>query len=90
MYFLRMEVKKLISTFSLTHRYCQSKRMTGEAKPSEEEATESELSVTVISVDKSKEEEKTLALSSSLEILFFSVRRTNKFQVMVKGSKRKK
>ena len=40
--------------------------MTGEAKPSEAEATESEFFASVIPVDEGKEEEKNLALSSAL------------------------
>ena len=40
-------------------------RMTGEAKPSEAEVAEFELSVSVIPADESKEEEKTLALLSA-------------------------
>ena len=66
MYHLRKEMKKLISTLVFTYRYCQSMRMTGEAKPSEAEAAESDLSLSVIPVDESKEEEKTLVLSSVL------------------------
>ena len=59
-------MKKLISTLALTYILCQSMRMTGEAKPSEAKAAESEFSVTVIPVDKSKKVEKMLALSSAL------------------------
>ena len=50
----------------LTYKHYQSMRMTGEAKPSETEAAESELSVSVIPVEESKEKEKTLVLSSAL------------------------
>ena len=47
-------------------------RMTGEARQSETEAAErSEISASVISVDESKEEEKTMMLSSALAELVF-------------------
>ena len=80
-------MKKLISTHVLACKYCQYIRMTGEAKPLETEAAESELSVSVIPVEKSKEEEKTLMLSWALQNLLLTVRRTDKFQIMVKGWK---
>ena len=60
-------MKKLIKTLVLTYKHCQFMRMTGEAKPSETEAAESELSVTVIPVEENKEEKKTLALSSAIQ-----------------------
>ena len=59
-------MKKLINTLVLTYRYCQSMRMTGEAKLSETEAAESELSASMISVEESKKEEKTSVLASAL------------------------
>ena len=59
-------MKKLISILPLTYRCCLSMRMTGEAKPSKGKAAESEISVSVIPVDKSKKEEKTFALSSAM------------------------
>ena len=39
-YFLRMEIKKLISTLSLTLQHCHSMKMISEAKPSERKAEE--------------------------------------------------
>ena len=45
-------------------------RITGEAKSSEGTAAESELYASVISIDESKEEEKTLVFSSALTELF--------------------
>ena len=54
----------LINT--LTCKQCQSMRMTGEAIPSETEAAKSELSVSVITVEENKEDEKTVALSRAL------------------------
>ena len=57
---------KLISTLSLTYRHCRSMKITGEAKPSEAEAAESELSASLTSVDERKKEEKSLVLSSDL------------------------
>ena len=57
-------MKKLINTISLTYKHCQSIRMIGEARPSKTKAAErSELSASEISVEDSKEEEKTLMLS---------------------------
>ena len=43
-------MKKLLSTLVLKYKHCQSMRMIGEAKPSEIEAAESEVSVLVIPV----------------------------------------
>ena len=54
--------------------------MTGEAKPSETEAAESELSVSMIPVEGSKEEEKTMMLSSTWQNGLLTVMRTNNFQ----------
>ena len=60
-------MKKLINTLVLTYKHGQSMRMTGEARPSETEAAEkSQFSVSVIPVEESKKEEKTLMLSSAL------------------------
>ena len=73
-------MKKLINTFVLTYKHCQSMRMTGQAKPSETEAAKkSELSVSVIPVEESKEEEKTLALSSALAELVADSKENEKF-----------
>ena len=59
-------MKKLINTLLLIDKYCQSMKMTGEARPSQTETAEKpELSVSVIPVEESKEE-KTMMLSSSL------------------------
>ena len=66
---LRRDMKKLIGTLALTYRCCLSMRMTGEAKPSEGKSPESELSVSVIPVDESKRNEKTMVLSSALAVL---------------------
>ena len=66
MYCLKREMKKLISTLAMTYRHCQYMRMTGDAKLSKSTAVEFELSASVISVDKSTKEEKTLMLSSAL------------------------
>ena len=68
-------MKKLISTLALTCRHCQSMRMTGEAKPSEAEATESELSMSVIPFNENKKEETILVLSSLWQNLLFAVKR---------------
>ena len=59
-------MKKLINTLVLTYKHCQSMRKTDEAKPSEADAVESELSVSAIPIEERKEEEKTLMLSSAL------------------------
>ena len=66
MYHFRRDIKKLISNLELTDQHCQSMRMNSEAKPSEAKAAKSELSVSIIPVDESKKEEKTLVLSSVL------------------------
>ena len=59
-------MKKLIETLVLSYKHYQSMRMTGEAKPSEAEEAESELSVSVIPVEESKKEEKTFEQLSAL------------------------
>ena len=59
-------MKKLINSYVLTQKHCQSMRMTGEAKPSETEVAEFEFIVSLIPVEKSKEEQKILRLSSAL------------------------
>ena len=64
--------------------------MTGEAKSSETKAAKSELSVSVILFNESKEEEKTLALSIALAELVVDRKEDKQFQVIVKGSKRKR
>ena len=65
-------------------------RMTDEAKPSEAEASENELSLSVIPIWESKEEEKTLlVLSSALAELVVDSEEDNKFQVMKNGTKGK-
>ena len=64
--------------------------MTGEAKSSETQAAKSELSVSVILFNESKEEEKTLALSIALAELVVDRKEDKQFQVIVKGSKRKR
>ena len=81
------EIKKLINTLALTYKHCQSMRMTGEAKPSETEAAKSELSLSVIPVEESKKEEKTLMLSSALLQLVVDNKEVKKFQIR-KGLKR--
>ena len=86
-YHLRRKIKKLTSTIALTYRHCQSIGMTGEAKPSEGKATETDIFVSVICVDESKKKEKTLALLDKLVLI---VKGINKFQVMVKGLNRKR
>ena len=63
---LRREMKKLIKPLPLTYGYHQFISITGKAKPSETVAAKSELSVSVILVDESKEEEMTLVLLSTL------------------------
>ena len=59
-------MKKLIKPLPLTYGYHQFISITGKAKPSETVAAKSELSVSVILVDESKEEEMTLVLLSTL------------------------
>ena len=57
-------MKKLINTHVLAYKHCQFMKTTGEARPSETEAAEkSELSVSMISVEESKEDTKSLMLS---------------------------
>ena len=63
-------------------------RMSGEAKQSEVEATESEISLLVIPVDQSKEEKKVLTLSNALAELIVESKEDKKIKVIVKGSKK--
>ena len=84
----KREMKKLINTLVLTYKYCQSMRMTGKARPSETEAAKrSEVSASVIPVEETKEEEKTLMLSSALSELVI-VCKVETFQLRM-GLKRK-
>ena len=63
----------------MTYKHCQSMKMTGETRPSETEAAEkSELSVSMIPAEKSKEEEKILMLSNALEELVVNSKEVEK------------
>ena len=62
--------------------------MTDEAKPSETEAAKPELFLSVFPDEESKEEEKTLSLSSALAELVVGSKDVEKFQIR-KGLKRK-
>ena len=46
-------MKELLNTHALKYKSCQSMRMTGEAKPSETEAKESDFFVSLIPVKES-------------------------------------
>ena len=88
-YFLRMEIKKLISTLSLTLQHCHSMKMISKAKPSERKAEESDLSVSVIPVDESKEEEKTLALSGALAELIIDGENVSEGTILVDNTNKR-
>ena len=80
-FLLSREMKKLINNHVLTYKHCQSMKMTGKAKPSETEAAESDFSVSVVPAEESKEEEKTLASSSTLTEPVVESKEVKKIQI---------